>query len=272
MALAVPHARVVHEALSVGGTTVPHSDSERAAELIRERFPLPVADFFAVTLTGPIAVDSAPYLALLDSLSRRALAEPYVSHVLSYLDARDSTLVSPDHKTTFLVVALRADQNIRSTDVVPTFRKAIHETLNRISWAAQYRANVTGGPALDFDTRQVSKEDTEIGERRSLPFTAVILVLAFGALVAAALPLGIGVTAIVCALALVEIVAGAWYCQRLAQPLNPEGVKRIVARRKNRWSGTPDLASLVEILALSTASSFILIFRGNLEVLPTRTR
>ena len=210
VALAVPRARVVHEALSVGGTTVPHSDSERAAELIRETFPLPVADFFAVTLTGPIAVDSAPYLALLDSLSRRALAEPYVSHVLSYLDARDSTLVSPDLKTTFLVVALRADQNTRSTDVVPTLRKAIHETLDRISWAARYRANVTGGLALDFDTRQVSKEDTEIGERRSLPLTAVILVLAFGALVAAVLPLGIGVVAIVCARALIEIIAGVY--------------------------------------------------------------
>ena len=84
--LAVPRASVVHEALSVEGTMIPNSDSERAVQTIRQAFPRPVADFFAVTLTGPVAIDSAQYLALLDSLSQRATNEPYISHVISYLD------------------------------------------------------------------------------------------------------------------------------------------------------------------------------------------
>ena len=206
--LAVPRAAVVHEALSVEGTMIPDSDSERAAQTIRQAFPLPVADFFAVTVTGPIAIDSAQYLALLDSLSRRATNEPYISHVISYLDTPDSTFVSPDRKTTFLVAALRTDNKLSNTDYVPAFREAIHGTIDRISWGMDYRANVTGAPALDYDVRQVSKEDTDRGERRSLPFTAVILVMAFGAFLAALLPLGIGIVAIVISLALVQIVAG----------------------------------------------------------------
>jgi RND superfamily putative drug exporter len=60
---------------------------------------------------------------------------------------------------------------------------------------------------LDYDVRIASKEDAESGERNALPFSAMILVLAFGALVAAALPLIIGVIAITCSLALVQVAA-----------------------------------------------------------------
>ncbi len=206
--LAVPRAAVVHEALSVEGAMIPGSDSERATQTIRDAFPLPVADFFAVTITGPIPIDSAQYLAIVDSLSRSATAEPYVSHVISYLDTPDSTLVSVDRRSTFMVAAIRTNYEGSNTDYVPAFREAIHGTLERISWATDYSANVTGSPALDYDVRQVSKEDTDQGERRSLPFTAIVLVMAFGALLAALLPLGIGVTAIVTSLALVEVTAG----------------------------------------------------------------
>lgn len=67
--------------------------------------------------------------------------------------------------------------------------------------------HLTGGPALDYDVCTVSTEDVGSGERKSLPISAVILILAFGALVAAILPLVVGVFAITCALALVYAAA-----------------------------------------------------------------
>src|SRR5205807_2159084 len=66
---------------------------------------------------------------------------------------------------------------------------------------------VTGFPALDHDVRTVSTEDTERGERRALPLTLLVLIVAFGALVAAALPVIVGVLAITIALGLVTIAA-----------------------------------------------------------------
>jgi RND superfamily putative drug exporter len=204
---AIPRAAIVHEGLQVEGGTVEGSDAALANERIRESFPLPVADFFAVALTGPVPIDSAPYHAILDSLTRVARATEYVSHVVSYLDTPDSTLVSDDRLSTFFIAAIRTDTDEASTDLVTPFRTTMHGVMERISWAAPYRAEVTGGPALDYDIRTVSKDDTDRGERRALPITAVILVLAFGALVAALLPLGIGMAAIVCALAVVQITS-----------------------------------------------------------------
>ena len=205
--IAVPRAGVVHEGLRVEGGTVEGSDAMIASQLIRESFPLPVADFFAVTLTGPVPIDDTPHRAILDSLTRVARSRSYVSHVVSYLDTPDSTLVSADRLSTFFIAAIRTDTALSSTDLVPDFRHQMHDLLARIPWASSYRSEVTGGPALDYDIRTVSKEDADRGERRALPFTALILILSFGAIVAALLPLGIGLAVIVCALAVVQVVS-----------------------------------------------------------------
>lgn len=206
-ALAIPRAATVHHVLSVEGRAVEGSDSDQAGRLIRTAFSQPIADFYAVTLSGPIAIDSAAPRALLDSLVQATERQPYIGQVYSYLGTADSTLVSPDRKTSFFIATVVARGDSSPTDLVPGYRDVIHSTMERISWAAPYQAHVTGGPALDYDVRTASRDDAEAGEEKSLPFTAVVLILAFGALVAAVLPLVIGVFAITCALALVQVAA-----------------------------------------------------------------
>lgn len=207
-ALALPRAARVHESLRVDGQTLLASESRRATTLIREAFPAPVTDFFAVVLVGPIPIDSPPYHAFLDSLTLQARSAPYISRVYSYLNTPDSSLISRDRRTTFFIAAVEPDTARSPVDLVPEFRETMHATHDRVPWARSYDVSVTGGPALDYDVRTVSREDTRAGERKALPFTAVVLLLGFGALVAAILPLLIGVLAIVCALGVVQVIAG----------------------------------------------------------------
>jgi len=208
--LAFPRAAHVDQVLRVEGQTLNDAESKLGMELIRDAFPLPITHFFVVTLRGPVPIDSLSYSAVLDSLTRVAALEPYISQTASYLSTRDTSFLSRDRQTTFFIAATRHDLERSPTDYVPAFRQAIHSTVARINWASAYEVHVTGGPALDYDVRTVSKEDTRVGERKSLPFSAVVLVLAFGALVAAITPIVIGVLAIVCALGLVH-VAGSFY-------------------------------------------------------------
>src|SRR5438309_10026514 len=77
----------------------------------------------------------------------------------------------------------------------------------RLPRAEGFDVKVTGNPALDYDVRTISAEDTRRGEERALPLTLAVLVLAFGALVAATLPIIVGVLAITIALGLVAIAA-----------------------------------------------------------------
>src|SRR3989440_1052158 len=116
--------------------------------------------------------------------------------------------VSQDRRTTFLIAAL-TPQSSRdlSSSSVPDLRTTISDALARVPGADGFDVMVTGFPALDHDVRTVSAEDTERGEQRALPLTLLVLIVAFGALVAAALPVIVGVLAITIALGLVTIAA-----------------------------------------------------------------
>jgi RND superfamily putative drug exporter len=205
--LGLPRAARVHEVLMVEGVTILNMESRQASNLISREFPAPVMSFFAVTLSGPLPLDNPLHRAVLDSLTYQAAISPYIGRVVSYLTTPDSTLVSADGRTSFFIAALEPNLDSGAVTFVPAFRSTMHGTLERIPWAVDYTLQVTGGPALEYDVRNVSKEDTRRGERKAVPVSAIILVLAFGALVAAVLPLLVGVLAIVCALGVVHALA-----------------------------------------------------------------
>src|SRR5207247_4149552 len=91
--------------------------------------------------------------------------------------------------------------------VVPDLRSVVAETMARMPRGGEFDVMVTGNPALDYDVRNISAEDTQNSEEQVLPVTLVVLVVAFGALVAATLPIIVGVVAITIALGLVTVAA-----------------------------------------------------------------
>src|SRR3989441_6316934 len=93
------------------------------------------------------------------------------------------------------------------TTLFRSLRAAIRDAMGRVPGADGFDVMVTGFPALDHDVRTISAEDSERGEQRVLPLTLVVLIVAFGALVAAMVPIVVGVLAITIALGLVTIAA-----------------------------------------------------------------
>jgi RND superfamily putative drug exporter len=86
-------------------------------------------------------------------------------------------------------------------------RQLLRHTLAGMSQAAGIAVKVTGRAPLDLDVRTVVARDSAQGERRLLPLTLIVLVLAFGALVAALLPLVVGILAIAISLAIIGVIA-----------------------------------------------------------------
>ena len=159
----------------------------------------------AVVVAGPTPIDSQPFQTLIATLADAAGREPYIEEVASYLTTADSTFVSSDRHATFLLASVVAEHADMVTRAVPAFRAAIRTAAAAHPWASQYAIQVTGEPALDWDARTVSIDDARRGERRALLPTAMILILAFGALVAAVIPIVIALYAISCALAAVYL-------------------------------------------------------------------
>ena len=105
-----------------------------------------------------------------------------------------------------MVIALRTTSGDTSAMMVPVIRDTVQQALRHFADREQYRTLLTGRSALDVDTRTLSTRETRRGELQLLPLTLIILVLAFGALVAAALPLLIGSLTISVSLTIVGLL------------------------------------------------------------------
>ncbi len=202
-AIRAPHTQ---ETLNItGGGSTPTEASE-AGEALASRFRRPVAEFFAVTLSGPDRFDQGRSREALDSVVTALERQPWVRRVFSIRTVHDSTFLSADGRTTFLVVNLDIVSGDSAGRLVTPTRSTVREALARVPGHEAYTALVTGRAPLDLDVRRVSAEDSKRGEARLFPLTLLILLLAFGALVAALLPLVVGFLAIAVSLTIIGLL------------------------------------------------------------------
>ena len=203
-----PRACHVQQVLALRGGGSESTESSRATALLKEAFPTPFADYVAIVVHGPVRWTNARFEAVLDTLKAVVERRPYVGEVISARSIGESSFVSKDRRTTFLIAALTPEStHDLSASFVPDLRAVIGEALARVPGSEGFEVMVTGFPALDHDVRTISAEDTDRGEQRALPLTLAVLIVAFGALVAAALPVLVGLLAITIALGLVTIAA-----------------------------------------------------------------
>jgi len=205
-AVAAVRAPATPGLLNIRGGSERETEASRAEGLLNSRFTRPIGEFFAVTLQGPGPMDDGPGRAVLDSVLAALDREPYIRGIVSYTGTGDSTFISRDRRTTFVIVALDLATGDSAGALVPKARTAVRETLARMPDGRSYSGLVTGRAPLDLDVRTVVTQDSARGEKALLPLTLVVLVLAFGALVAAALPLVVGVLAIAVSLTIIGLL------------------------------------------------------------------
>jgi len=206
--LFAPRASRVQQVLALRGGGNEATEAARATDLLKQAFPSPFADYVAIVVHGPVRWTNQRFERVLDTLKAVAERQSYVSQIISVRSIGESSFVSPDRRTTFLIAALTPEfTSDISKSIVPDLRAAIRDAMGRVPGADGFDVMVTGFPALDHDVRTISAEDSERGEQRVLPLTLVVLIVAFGALVAAMVPIVVGVLAITIALGLVTIAA-----------------------------------------------------------------
>src|SRR4051812_39829781 len=185
-AVAAVRAPATPSLLNIRGGSARETEASRTEDLLTRRFSRPIGEFFAVTLQAPAPFDEPAPRAALDTLLAALGRQKYVRGLVSYPSTGDTTFLSRDRRSTFVIVALEATRGDSAGALVLPARALVQQTMATIPDGARYRARVTGRAPLDLDVRTVVTRDSADGEKRLLPLTLVILVLAFGALVAAA--------------------------------------------------------------------------------------
>ena len=199
-------------------TRVEGSEAESVRQELATRFRSPFVDRVVLVIQGLPPADSEEGGQALAAIVARFRDEPGVSGVVSYLELRDPIFLGRGGGTFILVGLASTEGPVES--LVPKLHELATSLQNQLR--TRYPAaklELTGEIPLNFDIRKASADDVHRGESLVVPATLGLLLVAFGSLVAALIPLAVGQLAIAATLAITGLLAQRWHLSILVQNL-----------------------------------------------------
>ncbi|MET9696171.1 MMPL family transporter [Streptomyces sp. NPDC006529] len=189
-ALAVFAGSGVADRMASGGWQDPDARSTYATKALEREFPASQPNLLLLVDAGAAGVDDPAVAAEARRLTARLTAEEGIAGVGSYWQANAPALRSEDGHQALIAARVEGDE------------KTTAEVLDRIAPALRgthgpVRVSLGGPVAVQSEVTSTIQEDLLWAEMIALPVTLVLLVLVFGSAVAAALPLGVGIVAII---------------------------------------------------------------------------
>jgi RND superfamily putative drug exporter len=199
-------------------TRVEDSEAETVRQEMVSRFHSPFVDRVVLVIQGLPPADSDEGEQALSTIVTGLKEESGVSGVVSYLDLRDPIFLGKGGGT-FVLVGL-ASENVPVESLVPK----LHQRADKLANALRTRypavkLELTGELPLNFDIRKASADDVRRGESLVIPATLLLLLVAFGSLVASMIPLAVGQLAIATTLAITGLLAERFHLSILVQNL-----------------------------------------------------
>ncbi|MGW6847947.1 MMPL family transporter [Streptomyces virginiae] len=190
-AMAVVAGGGVADRLGSGGWEDPGAQSTYATRALEREFPDSEPNLLLLvdSAAGTGGVDDPAVAAEAERLTTALAAERGVVGVGSYWRAQLPTLRSEDGRQALVVARVQGDE------------KTATATLERLAPRFEgehgpVRVSLGGPAAVQREVTRTIQEDLLRAELIALPITLVLLVLVFGSAVAALLPLGVGIVAI----------------------------------------------------------------------------
>jgi putative drug exporter of the RND superfamily len=185
--------------LKGGGFEGANSEAEKVQDLMSDEFGASPATLTVVFTGGGIPARSQEF----QDAQERALANvrklDNVRQIASYAGSRDPRFISEDGKKSYAVVT--SDVSVDET------RNVVEEVRRKVR-SDKLETYVTGAPAVYQDLEEASNEDVKQAEKYAFPFAVIILIFAFGTLVAAGVPVLIGGASVLTSLAALYFVTG----------------------------------------------------------------
>jgi uncharacterized membrane protein YdfJ with MMPL/SSD domain len=166
-------------------------ESGHADRIIAAAFADHATEQVLVQSRGSVTVDDPRFRAALSDVQRRLADFPFVENVESPL-AHGASLVSRDRRSTLVQFEIAGDSTAAEARVEPVLAAVARSQAGHPDFVIEQFGDASASRAIG----QAFEDDARQAEFLSLPITLLILVAAFGALVAAGLPLLLGLTAV----------------------------------------------------------------------------
>lgn len=180
------------------------TESEQGRQLLAEKLRGPEKINEAIIVSSDTAtVDDPAFKAQVDRLALEVigLGSEVVEGGTYYYQSRDETLVSPDRHTTLLPLVMAGTLADAENNI-----DRLREVTGRAAERSGYKVITTGAASTNNDFSKLSAADLQKAEFFGIPVAMIILVIVFGTLVAAGLPLLLAAFSIMIAVGITALV------------------------------------------------------------------
>ncbi|HEV2580798.1 MAG TPA: MMPL family transporter [Ktedonobacteraceae bacterium] len=191
----IPFTLKVGDVLTGGGYSYDNSESAKVDTIISTTVKQPPSQFLVVFQSDTKLVGDAGYQQEVNAFISRARAYSHVTGI-------QQSGAGLDGRTMSVTVSL----SISSSDATKNINdfRAILPSGGAASPAHVY---LSGGPAIDAAFNTITESDVEHAELAALPIALLVLLVVFGTLVAATMPLLLAVVSVPVALAVIYAIA-----------------------------------------------------------------
>jgi putative drug exporter of the RND superfamily len=160
-------------------------------------------DEMIIVSSPTLTVDDAAFQTQVESLftDLNALGNTVVQGGATYYMTGDKTLVSADRHATLIPFTMPkdGDQHIEQ----------VYALTDKVNAAGSFTVYNTGTASFNHDAGTLAEDTMKTGETIGISVALIVLAIVFGAIVAATMPIILGVVAIVAALGLTALVGQA---------------------------------------------------------------
>jgi trehalose monomycolate/heme transporter len=186
--------------LSDGGFADPSSQSTQGDNLLTAQLGGVTPDVILLLHSQTLLATDPAFASAATQLQNTLLTQHQIATVQSYYTTHDAHFLSHDGHATFLAVQLAGtDQTVKDQEyqaVLPVFT------------SPTLQVQVGGTEAVNAAITSQASADLSHAETLTFPLVGILLILVFGSLVAASLPLVIGGVSILGAFAFLRILTG----------------------------------------------------------------
>ena len=182
-------------------------EAKTAANLLEDLWQRPVAITEVVVVqSDSLTVDDPEFREKVEAVFEEvaALGPEVVTTGRHFYQGSDDSLVSADRMTAIIPLVLTGALDDATENIVD-----VVEVVEHANTDDGFRVLTVGEASIAHESNELAQEDLEQGERFGVPIALVVLVVLFGAVVAALVPLGLAVVAIVVALGIAALIGQA---------------------------------------------------------------
>jgi uncharacterized membrane protein YdfJ with MMPL/SSD domain len=180
-------------------------ESGRMEQILEENFNRPAGETVLIQ-SRTLRADSPAFEAAVEDVTRGVSSIPAVTNVRSPLEPANADQISADGRSAIVRFDIRGDPE-KAVDKIDPVLAAVDKTKAEHS---ELSIGVFGSATAEKQIGESVAQDLERAGLLSIPVTIAILLVAFGALVAAGIPLLLALTAVGATMGLLAIPSHVW--------------------------------------------------------------